>query len=171
LVKAPTPSRAGTIHGNWEADVALKLAHPIRDPEKDVIEAGATRITTLSAVVGGLAGIDVAFNHSLVKIFGGTPSNGVKTTILVALIAAWALIAVADLLARAIATAASQPRLAIPPAGTRVRRPDLEGETAEKQWLVAATEFDPNKPDATRLLVLKAGEQPVWVDASTVKGE
>lgn len=71
-----------------EADVAIKFA-PIRDPEKDVIEAGASRITTLSA----------------------------------------------------------------------------------KHWLVAAAEFNPNKPDAMRLLVLKAGEQPVWVDASTVKGE
>jgi len=60
--------------------VAIDFA-PIRDPEKDVIEAGASRITTLSAIVGGLAGIDVAFNDSLVKIFGGTPSNGIKTTI------------------------------------------------------------------------------------------
>ena len=144
---------------------------PIRDPEKDVIEAGASRITTLSAIVGGLAGIDVAFNDSLVKIFGGTPSNGIKTTILVSLIAAWALIAVADLIARAIATAASQPKLAIPPAGIKVKRPDQSGDEAEVKWLVAAAEFNPNKPDAMKLLVLKAGEKPVWVDASTVEGE
>ena len=144
---------------------------PIRDPEKDVIEAGASRITTLSAIVGGLAGIDIAFNDSLVKIFGGTPSNGIKTTILVSLIAAWALIAVADLIARAIATAASQPKLAIPPAGIKVKRSDQSGDEAEEKWLVAAAEFNPNKPDAMKLLVLKAGETPVWVDASTVEGE
>jgi hypothetical protein len=151
--------------------VAINFA-PIRDPEKDVIEAGASRITTLSAIVGGLAGIDVVFNDSLVKIFGDNPpSNGVKTTILVSLIAAWALIAVADLIARAVVTAASQPRLAIPPAGIKVRRQDQAGDKAEKDWLVAGAEFDPTKPDATRLLVVKAEEQPAWVDASTVKGE
>jgi len=52
-----------------------------------------------------------------------------------------------------------------------VKRPDQSGDEAEEKWLVAATEFNPNKPDAMKLLVLKAGEKPVWVDASTVEGE
>lgn len=144
---------------------------PIRDPKNDVIKSGTTKIASLSAIVAGLAGIDVAFNNSLIKIFGGNPSNGVKTTILVALIGAWALIAVADLLSRAITTAASQPKFAVAPPGLKVRRPDQEGTTAEQHWLVAAAEFDPTTPEAVKLLVLKAGEQPVRIDASTTKGD
>jgi hypothetical protein len=144
---------------------------PIRDPANDVIKAGTTKIASLSAIVGGLAGIDVAFSDNLVKIFGDTPPTaGIKATVLVALIGAWALIAASDLFSRAIATAASQPKLAIAPAGMEVRRADQEGSAAEKGWIVAAAEFDPTKPESAKLLVVKSGEQPTWVDASTVKG-
>jgi uncharacterized membrane protein YeaQ/YmgE (transglycosylase-associated protein family) len=145
---------------------------PIRDPEEDVIKSGATKITSLSAVVAGLAAIGVTFSDNLIEIFGETPpSAGNKTAILIALVGAWALIAIAVLFSRAIVTAASQPKLATAPAGMKVRRPDQEGSEAEKGWIVAAADFDPTKPEATRLLVLKSGQAPVWVAASTVKGE
>lgn len=145
---------------------------PIRDPANDVIKAGTTKIASLSAIVGGLAGLDVAFSDDLVNIFGDTPPTaGIKATILVALIAAWALIAAADLITRGIATAASQAKLAIAPAGMEVRRTDQEGTTAERHWIVVAAEFDPTKPESAKLLVVKSGEQPAWVDASTVTGD
>lgn len=152
--------------------MAAKDYLPIRDPANDVIKGGATRVASLSAIVGGLAALDVTFSDKLVEIFGTTaPTAEIKATILVALIAAWALIAVADLFTRAIATAAAQPQLTLAPAGMKVRRSDQEGTGAERNWIVAAIERDPAKPESAMLLVLKSGEKPTWIGASTVKGD
>jgi hypothetical protein len=52
----------------------------------------------------------------------------------------------------------------------KVRRSDQEGTEAERDWIVAATQFDPTKSESAKLLVVKSGEQPAWVDGSTVKG-
>jgi hypothetical protein len=51
-----------------------------------------------------------------------------------------------------------------------VRRPDQSGETAEKNWIVAATELDPANPEETKLLVVKSGQKPEWVKTSSVTG-
>lgn len=150
----------------------VDLGAPIRERNDDVIKAGTTRIASLSAIVAGLAAIDVTFSDNLVEIFGDTPPTaGIKTTILVALIAAWAVIAVADLFSRAITTAASSPKLVTTPGGIEVRRADQQGTSAERGWIVVAAEAKPAKPEATKLLVVKSGQKPEWVDASTVKGD
>jgi hypothetical protein len=111
-----------------------------------------------------------AFNENVVKIFGDHVSDGIKASILIAIIAAWAVIAVADLLARAITTSArlrSAPAAGMPaPSGMQVKL--TEGVDSEG-WLVAAIRGTDGADDgALQLLVVKAGEKPKWIDQEGV---
>ena len=72
------------------------------------IQAPATNLTLGSGVVALIGSAVTLFNDSFKSIFGDTASTTIKASVLIAVIAAWALIAVADLLARAIAKSASE---------------------------------------------------------------
>jgi hypothetical protein len=147
---------------------------PIRDPKADVVKSGAFRLTWVSGALAGISALIVAFNKGFTEIFGDTAGAGIKASVLIAIIAAWAVIAVADLLARAITTSAklrSAPAAGMPaPDGMQVKLTD--GVDSEG-WLVAAVRGTDGVADgALELLVVKAGEKPKWVsqDGVVVEG-
>lgn len=140
----------------------------LRDPNEDVIKAGATKLTTYSAIAAALVGLDATVTQ-LSDVIGDDPTPDQKLALIVALLAAWTVIAAVDLIARAIVTRAKLPRFSTPPEGMKVSRPDLDGDAADG-WVVASIEADPQKPEEGRLLVIKDGFKPAWVAASGVKG-
>jgi hypothetical protein len=142
----------------------------IRDPKEDVVKSGALRLTWISGAVGGVGALVVAFNDNITKLFGEEVSDGVKASVLIALIAAWALIAVADLLSRSITSSA---RLRRAPAGAitapRGLRVKVIDGVDSPGWLVAAIRgYDDSEADAVEFLVVKAGETPKWVEQASV---
>lgn len=138
----------------------------LRDPKEDVVKSGAMRLTWVSGAVGGVAALVTAFNDNIFKLFGDDVSDGVKASVLIAIIAAWAVIAVADLLSRAITTSAGlrkAPAGAITaPKGMRVK---LTNGVDSSGWLVAAIRgYDGTDADSAEFLVVKSGETPKWVE-------
>jgi hypothetical protein len=143
---------------------------PLRDPKQDVIKSGALRLTWVSAAIAGVSAIVVAFNDATLKIFGEDLNDRTKAAVLVAIIVAWAAIAVADLFARAIAVAGTQPPAVVTaPGGIHVTRPPLAGDD-ETGWAVVAIEVDGSGSETARFLVSKAGHAPEWVQAKDLKG-
>jgi hypothetical protein len=145
---------------------------------KDAIKARTLNLTLGSGFAAFLAGGVTVFNDSFKAIFGDKLSAGqlasTKATILVAVIAAFAAIAVADLIARAWATAAKERResldeafaIATAPSGlkaTKTRGRDVAGFT------VAAVRFKRADPDAVEYLLVKSGVAPEWVATKDVE--
>jgi hypothetical protein len=142
----------------------------IRDSKEDVVKSGAFRLTWISGTIGAIGVIVTAFNDNIVKIFGDHVSDGIKASVLIALIAAWAAIAIADLLARAITTSArlrSIPAAGMPaPNGMQVKLTD--GVDSEG-WLVAAVRgTNGGAGEGLQFLVVKAGEKPKWIGQAGV---
>ncbi len=146
---------------------------PIRDPNEDIVKAGAFRLTWISGAVGGIAGLVTVFNEQFIHIFGEHASDGVKASVLIAVIAAWALIAVADLLSRSITTAAKlrrdPPAPIVAPKGMRVKV--TEGEDTTGWSVVAIRDADGTETDALNFLIIKAGQAPKWVKEDEVSVE
>ena len=145
----------------------------IRNSNEDVVKSGALRLTWVSGAIGGIAAIVTVFNEEFVHLFGEHASDGIKASILIAIIAAWAIIAVADLLGRSITTSArlrlkanellSAPKdeLITAPKGMRVKLTD--GVDSE-HWTVAAIRTSNGGGTAgLEFLVAKAGQEPQWV--------
>jgi hypothetical protein len=137
---------------------------PFRNSEEDVVKSGAFRLTWISAAVGGVGAIVTVFNEQLVNIFGDEVSDGVKASILIAIIAAWALIAVADLFSRAIVTSARlrhghSEAIAAP----RDLRVNLTDGPRSDGWIVAAIRDGNGSGESSEYLVVKGGEIPKWV--------
>jgi hypothetical protein len=143
----------------------IALASPLRDPKEDVIKSGALRLTWVSGAVGGIAGLVTIFNEEFTHLFGEHASDGIKASVLIAVIAAWAVIAVADIFARAITTSArlKKPAAAAITAPKGIRVTLTEGKDSNG-WSVAAIRgFDGADGDEAEFLVVKGGEQPQWV--------
>lgn len=142
---------------------------PIRDEQKDVVKSGAFRLTWVSGTIGGLAAIVTVFNNQMLQIFGEDISPGTKASVLIAIIAAWAAIAVADLLARAITTAArlkQAPSAITAPEGMRVK---LTNGVDAHGWMVAAIRrCDDSAGAASEFLVVNSKEAPKWVKQDEV---
>jgi hypothetical protein len=132
-----------------------------------------TRERTLNLTLGsGFAALVAAgvtiFNKSFKSIFGdsitGVDLANTKATILVAVIAAFAAIAVADLLTRAWATAAKARvdsfTIAAAPSKLKAKKTSGVDETG---FIVAALRFKPSAPDEVEYLLVKTGAQPEWV--------
>jgi hypothetical protein len=129
------------------------------------IHAGATNLTIGSGIVAFLAILGTVINPVFKEVFPKGASDGVKATIIVAVIAAWAVVALGDLFARAITKAASEH-------GQWVVAPVKDGVTATVTtgtdtpgWIVAATRFPLSDTSAVEYLVVKAGSSPQWVAA------
>jgi hypothetical protein len=138
---------------------------PIRDEKEDVVKSGALRLTWVSGAIGGVGAILTVFNEQFINLFGENASDGIKASVLIAIIAAWTLIAVADILGRSMTVSARlrrAPDESMPaPKGMRVKL--TEGEDAVG-WTVAAIR-SANGGDTSSLefLVTKAGEAPQWI--------
>ena len=156
--------------------------------QTDVIDARTLNLTLGSGFAAFLTSAIVVFNDSFKAIFGGDALTGpeladAKIRVLVPVVAAFAAIAVADLLARAWTTAASKNAkateaaarehavvartvatqsyvLAAAPPGlvaTRIKGRDEAG------FIVGALRFKPSAPDAVEYLVVKSGVAQEWV--------
>lgn len=136
----------------------------IRDSGKDVVEAGAFRLTLGTQVGAAIAALVV----SLDPIFGDAFLSGQKTAIIIAAIAAFAVVTATDILARSWTSCCSRPQMALAPRGVDVRntpRPAAE----EPGWTVVAVRAKSADPASTEFLIVKQGEQPEWVDASKLE--
>lgn len=141
----------------------------LREPKDDVIDAGALRSTWITGAVAGVGALVVAFNEHFLKIFGDHVGDSTKAAVLIALVAAWAVIGAADLIARSTATAASlsSRRVMAAPPGLTVKTTEGDDESG---WKVAA--IDPGARDAEALwLLLKTGKAPQWVKTSEIRGQ
>ena len=143
----------------------------IRDESKDVIEAGALRVTTASGFGAGVVVLVTTINPVFEAIFGEQQvTPGVKAAIVIAAIVSWAFIAAVDIAARSyatsqqrLATATHAPQIAAAPAGMTVKKTrgtDVPG------FFVAAIRYDRAKPGSADFLLVKQGEAPEWVPGS-----
>jgi hypothetical protein len=137
----------------------------IRDEKEDVVKSGALRLTWVSGAIGGIGALVTIFNEQFINVFGDNASDGIKASVLIAIIAAWALIAVADILGRSITTSARlRQALDKPIAAPKGMRVTLTKGTDSEGWAVAAIRSADGGDDSKlEFLVAKAGQTPQWV--------
>jgi len=144
--------------------------------EPEAIKSPATTLTLGTAAGATIATLIAAFNDSFEAVFGQTAGPDIKAAVLIAVIVAWALTAIADMFARAIAKAATErargaelaakasAAVVLMPTAlsvTRLKGPDEPGFLA-----VALRDGD----DGDGLVMLaKEGRPPEWVERDEVE--
>lgn len=133
---------------------------PLRDKNEDIVKSGALGVTWISGTLGGITAILALFNEELINLFGDNLADNLKAGILVAVIFAWTLIAVADVMARANVTAARLSAGVITaPKGMKVKVNGADGTDAG--WSVSAIR-------GTEFLIAKSDKKPKWVKQDEV---
>lgn len=142
----------------------------------EAIKSPATNLTLGTAGAATIATLVAAFNDSFDAIFGDTAGPSIKAAVLIAVIAAWAFVAVADMLSRAIAKAATETArgaelaarassdLVLMPtavSATRLKGPDEPG------FLAAALRSGDD--GAELVMLVRAGKPPEWVERTEVE--
>lgn len=155
-------------------DVTLARADAIEEPE--AIKSPTMTLTLGTAGAATIATLVAAFNDSFNAIFGQAAGPDIKAAVLIAVIAAWAFIAVADIFSRAIAKAATETALGaelaakasanvvlMPTAlsAKRLKGPDEPG------FLVAALRSGDDGADL--VMLVKEGKPPEWVERDEVE--
>jgi hypothetical protein len=141
---------------------------PFTASSSDAIKARTLNLTLFSGLAAGIATAITVFNKSFTAIFGdklhGVDLANAKLTLVVAVIAAFAVISVADLIARAWATSAGGSFvIASAPSGLTATKTESLDKTG---FTVAAVRFKPAEPDAVEYLLVKTGEAPGWTGGS-----
>jgi hypothetical protein len=145
----------------------------------EAIKSPATTLTLGSAGAATIATLVVAFNDSFREIFGDTAGPNIKAAVLIAVIGAWALVAVADIVGRGIAKAATERAAGVkeaaeiaakatPPISllpTTLNAKNLDGRD-EEGFLAVATR---NSKGVEQVLLVKAATTPVWVPYDKVE--
>lgn len=135
--------------------------------ESDAINGRTLNLTLYSGLAAAIATAITVFNDSFDAIFPGLEdpeAADVKLPLLIAVIAAFTLIAVADLLARAWATATGGRLIVVPvPGSPSAKTVDGDG------YSVAAMRVQAGAPDAVEYLMVKSGGEPTWVPAAKVR--
>lgn len=133
---------------------------PIRDPSKDVIESGALRLTWGSGVGAVIVALGTAIDPVFDTVVGEDASPAVRASIVIAAIAAWAVIATGDLLARSYATA-------------HTKKPGLDATLTrgvdETGFFAVAFRSSPSDRTGVEVLLVKPGKQPEWVSTEHVR--
>jgi hypothetical protein len=127
-----------------------------RDSSQDVVKAGALRLTLGTQVGTAIAAVVTSVN----PIFGDSFRPGLKTAIIIASIAAFTLVTVADVFARTWATVGSQPQIAVAPKGVNVRYIPVAANE-ETGWTMVATRTKVGDPPI-EFLIVKHGQAPLW---------
>ncbi len=144
------------------------------------IKAPATNLTLGSAGAATIATLVAAFNESFESIFGNDAGPNIKAAVLIAIIAAWTLIAVADIIGRAIAKAATErasgmeraAKASVPPSAEPVLLPKpqvakrLKGAD-EGGYLGVAVRNGENGDGA--VMLVKADKPPEWLQRDEVE--
>ena len=139
----------------------------------EAIKSPATTLTLGSAGAATIATLVTVYNDSFHEIFGDTAGANIKAAVLIAVIGGWALVAVADILGRAIAKAATEkaaglkasaeiaakatPSTSLTP--TVLAANNLDGPDEEGFLAVATRSAD----GVDEVMLVKAAEKPVWV--------
>lgn len=144
------------------------MANPFSASESDAIKARTLNLTLFSGLAAAIASAIVVFNESFKAIFGddltGPELAHTKLVLLIAVIAAFAVIAVADMLARAWASSANGKLIVTPvPGNPSAKTVDGDGFT------IAAMRVQSGAPDDVEYLMVKAGSEPTWVAAAKVR--
>ena len=147
------------------------MAKPLGASPSDAIKGRTLNLTLFSGLTAAIATAITVFNDSFKAIFGdslgGTDLAHAKLTLLVAVIAAFTLIAVADLLARAWATAANGKLIVTAvPGGLSAKKIDGEDQPG---FTVAAMRVKSGDPEKVEYLLVKAGSEPAWVAGANVR--
>jgi hypothetical protein len=144
------------------------MANPFAASESDAIKGRTLNLTLFSGLSAAIATAIVVFNESFEAIFGdnltGAELAHTKLTLVIAIIAAFTLIAVADMLARAWASSANGRLIVTPvPGSPSAKTVDGDGFT------IAAMRVKSDSPDEVEYLLAKAGAEPIWVPAAKVR--
>ncbi len=137
----------------------------------DAIKGRTLNLTLFSGLAAAIAAAITVFNDSFKSVFGDdlTAAETVvtKRTLLVAVIAAFAVIVVADMFARAWATASTGKLVVVPaPAGLTAKKIDGEDQSG---FTVAAMRVRPSEPDKVEYLLVKSGSEAAWVIGTNVR--
>lgn len=141
----------------------------------EAIKSPATALTLGSAGAASLATLATVYNETFHSIFGDSAGASIKAAVLIAVIAAWALIAVADIVGRAIAKAATERAAGLKAAAevtasatstpstvilpTTLAAKNLDGAD-ETGFLAVATRIVDGKNE---VMLIKDACTPVWV--------
>ena len=137
-----------------------------RAKDTAAIKAPATNLAIGGSITALVAAILAVWDKSYEQFFGFKPEDnpGVARAVVVALIAAVALLWIADLLARAIASTPRDPTYAEAPEGWTADI-DLK-DRDDKGYTVAAIRLTET---GAEFLLVKAGKAPVWKPLSAVQ--
>jgi hypothetical protein len=128
---------------------------PFRNKDEDVIKSGALRVTWISGTLAGLAGLVTLFNDHMHTLFGEDLPDEIKAGVLGVVILAWALVAVADVMARAKVTAARHGVSVTPaPQGMKVKLREDDGY--DSGWGVHAIR-------GSEFLIAKQDKNAKWI--------
>ncbi len=133
----------------------------------DAIKGRTLNLTLYSGLGAAITAAITVFNDSFKAIFpdlSGSELADAKLTLLIAVIAAFTLIAVADLLARAWATTANGRLIVTPMPGTPTAK-TVDGE----KFKIAAMRVKAGAPDGVEYLMVEAGREPTWEPAAKVR--
>jgi hypothetical protein len=131
----------------------------------DVITGGTLNLTKTSTYIAAISAILVGSEDAFKSAFPDSlhPTAGVKAAVLIAIIGAWALIVVSDILSRGYAHGRATSVLTAP-AGLSATTTDGEDVAG---WTVAA--IRPAADGEPSFLIVKAGQAPKWVAGSKLK--
>ncbi len=147
--------------------------------QPEAVKAPATNLTLGSGFVALIGSVVVLFNDSFKAIFGDDVSKSLKASVLIAVIAAWAVIAASDLFARAIAKAATE-RADAEKEKAKARKSAATKVVALPQAVAATKTKGPDKPgfkavalkidaeEKCSILMVKSGEASEWVSEEDV---
>jgi len=147
----------------------------------NVIQSNSLNLTRYAGVGAAIVVVLNSINPAADKLLGNNPSSTDRVALYIAVIASWALIAVADICARAYATAhktavadtapatgvgrESGPATVIALAPPQTAR-SLDG-VDQSGFLAVAIRVQSDK--TTEFLLIKPGQAPVWVTAANVQ--
>jgi hypothetical protein len=140
--------------------------------ENEPIKGRMFNLTIFSGLGAAAVAAVAVFNDLFTEVFGDVGKGAgqftaadlaqTKLVLLVAIIAALALIAIADMLARAWATSANKMVVIPVPGAPKVGTLDGDG-------VVAAMRVQAGAPDDVEYLLFQAGNGPTWVKAADVR--
>ena len=149
---------------------------PFRDPKEDTIKSGTLRLTWGSGFAAFVAAAATVYNDTFESIFGDSLApeqfGWIKAAVLIAVILAFALIAVADIVSRGYVSA--QQGAATSHSGTQVvaaprgLNATLTDGLDRSGYMIAAIRYRHSQPDEPEYLVVKVGENPEWVSSKGV---
>lgn len=137
----------------------------------NVVKSDSLALTRYAGVGAAILVVLNAINPAADKLLGGHPSAAVRVSLFIAIIAAWALIAATDILARAYATAhVTEPPpsvgYTIAPLAPPLRAVSVEGRDSAG-FLAVAVRFKGDED--LEFMLVKPGQAPIWLAARNVE--